>query len=185
MSQTATATISAAATCTQAEKNINLVHQNLCITEIDIANRRLVGYVELHFVPTKLKLTKIRLNAKQCSITKLLARGSGQYTNCTFTYNDPLLFVSDEKSLRKFDSNHDEAVISTEPEFGELIIQLSDEVQNDISDGSTFKILIEYILENPTAGLHFSTFSNQVFTYKNYNSSRLWFPCIDSYSTLR
>lgn len=153
------------------DKSYILAHQNVCITEIDFVDRTLTGFVELQFVPLKLNVTKLKLNAKQCQIVRLLARGSGTYYPCQFTYSDPLLEVvqvepppaegqlpaSSEKTLKKFNNKHADAVYSTEPDFGngEIIINLPDEVQKEVSEGSTFRIFIEYLIEKPTGGLHF------------------------------
>lgn len=265
----------------QSEKLYLLAHQNVCITSIDFLHKKINGFVELHFIPLKLKITKIKLNAKQCQIKRLLAKGSSDYFVCNFTYNDPLLEVVPneppdpdgkiqlpERSLRRFTTKHQDAVYSVENDYGngEIIITLPDEVQKDVSDGSTFKIFVEYVIEKPQGGLHFvipddtaqkastvdvnslitstpTSSSNQqqqpestpdtnattnelpqtngvesshsptqdseksdqvhqekqpstktdtqplslvnkyghLFSYKNHNSSRLWFPCIDSY----
>jgi len=267
--------MSASTIANQAEKTYLLAHQNICITNIDFINKELSGFVELHFVPLKLKLSRIRLNAKQCQITRLLVKGCSDYYSCSFTFNDPLLEVVPtepqpdgelsvpERTLRKFSAKHQDAVYSTETDFGngEIIIQIPDEVQKEISDGSTFKVFVEYCIEKPQGGLHFVTpdlngedpsridsdlnaKSNQedtpsspqensstetnnelprtngvectespqegcsdkiqtatkqpsplnddaqgnrrslyahLFTYKNHNSSRLWFPCVDSH----
>lgn len=265
--------------CNQAERTYLLAHQNVCITNVDFLKKKLSGFVELHFVPLKLKLSRIRLNAKQCQIIKLLVKGSRDYQSCTFTFNDPLLEVvptdplpsldgqlsAPERSLKKFNTKHQDAVFSTETDFGngEIIIQLPEEVQKEISDGSTFRVFIEYVIEQPQGGLHFvipdsndekpstvdlaanlvnsqgdqarpnaanptpsdtptitngisaeanstpraapaseteptkqndqrisqadsaqsttKLLSAHLFSYKNHNSSRLWFPCIDSY----
>jgi len=222
-----------------------LAHQNVCITSIDFQNRRLAGFTELLFVPLKLnKVSTVRLNAKQCQIVKILAKGLTQFYSCDFTFNDPFIeVVPDEglpqpvdKSLKKFASKHQEVVSCTETELGngELIIQLPDEVKKEVCDGSTFKIFVEYIIDKPRGGLQFVVrnpenpateganinlnnldAANQqsgegptpstplppddpqpggptdqkpaqsrythLFTYKNHNSSRLWFPCLDSY----
>lgn len=151
------------------EKTYLLAHQNVCITNLDFVNKRLSGFVELLFVPLKLKLSRIRLNAKQCRILKLLAKGCHDYQTCNFTFNDPLLEVvpfepltegelsAPERTLKKFNTKHQDAVYSTEADFGngEVIIQLPEETQKDISDGSTFKIFIEYTIDEPQSGLHF------------------------------
>lgn len=276
--------MNATTTGNQVERTYLLAHQNVCITSVDFQKKRLNGFVELHFVPLKLKLSRIRLNAKQCQIIKLLVKGSRDYQNCNFTFNDPLLEVvplepsaegelpAPERTLKKFNAKHQDAVFSTETDFGngEIIIQLPDDVQKEISDGSTFRVFIEYLIEQPQGGIHFvlpdvhsekpstvdlaanlvnnqgdqapgsqtsssvtnpistdtppvtngistetkttaqatqesesetevskqneqrshSTDSAQslaksscahLYSYKNHNSSRLWFPCIDSY----
>lgn len=178
-----------------------LTHQNVCITDIDFDAKRISGFVELHLIPLKSKLTRVKINAKQCKIKRLLAQGSGRdssYHNCHFTYNDPLLEISQsepqadgelpahERSLRKFQVKHQEAVHSTELETGngEVIAHLPSEVQKDLSEGDVFKILVEYSVEQAQGGLHFVEQQNlhvHLFTYKHHNSSRLWFPCFDSY----
>lgn len=264
--------------CNSGVKTYLLAHQNVCITNIDFVNKKLNGFVELHFIPLKLKLSCIRLNAKRCQIQKLLAKGNHDFYPCDFTYNDPLLDVvpveqsleagdltAPKRTLKKFSAKHQDAVHSTEADFGngEIIIQLPDEVQKDISDGSTFRIFVEYVIEEPQGGIHFvipdepaetpqidltASLSNpsqdetpttpsaaptneltqngqpqtnginslnespqkresdtetdkptssttlkadtshnkksiyaHVFSYKNHNSSRLWFPCVDSF----
>lgn len=208
---------STAVTNSVGEKTYLLAHQNVCLTSIDFTKQTVLGYTELLFVPLKLnKISKVRLNAKQCQIIKLLAKGSAGYHECKFTYNDPLLeivpadpvpppaqegdqppqpAIGSEKSSKKFSSRHHDAVASTELDLGsgELIIQLPQEVLKEISDGSTFKIFIEYSIEEPKGGLHFRPQNEEdvlkrkyahLFTYKNHNSSRLWFPCLDSYGHL-
>lgn len=156
--------------CNSSEKTYLLAHQNLCITNIDYVQQKITGFTELHFVPLKLnKISKIRLNAKQCQIVKLLAKGSSEYRNCSFTFNDPLQEVVppepqpdgqpavQERNLKKFSSKHQDAVATTELDSGggEIIVTLPDEVQKEVSDGSTFKIFVEYFIERPTGGLHF------------------------------
>lgn len=161
--------MSSATISNQIEKTYLLAHQNVCITNIDFVNKRINGFVELLFVPLKLKLSRIRLNAKQCQILKLLAKGCHEYQACNFTYNDPLLEIvpselqpdgelpAPEKTLKKYNTKHQDAVYSTEVDFGngEIIVQLPDDIQADISEGSTFKIFIEYATEEPQSGLHF------------------------------
>lgn len=156
------------------EKVYLLAHQNVCITNIDFTLRKLVGYTELLFVPLRLtKVTTVKLNAKQCQIIRLLAKGSTKYYNCDFTFNDPLLEVvtadasqnpieggppvQPERSLKKFSSRHQEAVVCSDTDIGngEVIINLPEEVKKEICDGSTFKIFIEYVIDKPQGGLQF------------------------------
>lgn len=160
------------------DKSYLLRHQNVCLNEIDFELKRISGFVEIHLTPLKNKLTRVRLNAKQCKIKRLLAAISDDpvaYKSCHFTYNDPLLEVSQiglnekpdgehqtqhEKNLKKFQTKHQDAVQSTEHDFGngEVIVHLPDEIQKQISSGETeklLKILIEYSIENPQGGLHF------------------------------
>jgi transcription initiation factor TFIID subunit 2 len=57
-----------------------------------------------------------------------------------------------------------------------------------IEASSILKVKVEFSLEQPVGGVHFSSLDHSthshVFTYGWINSSRLWFPCIDSYSEL-
>lgn len=190
-------------TTNPAEKTHLLAHQNVCIKDIDFVQKTITGFVELHFVrpPSNQKpkpLSRLRLNAKRCKILKLLAKGSQDYQPCDFTYNDPLLEVvpvvpldagdltGSEKTLKKFSGKHRDAVYSTEADFGngEINVSLPDALQEDISNpGSSFKIFIEYMIEEPEGGIHFADHLTEthVFSYKNHNSSRLWFPCVDSF----
>lgn len=163
-------TMNSATNGNASEKTYLLAHQNLCITSIDFAQQNLAGFTELHFVPLKLnKVSKICLNAKQCHIVKLLAKGSSEYRNCTFTFNDPLQEVVPletrpdgepvvpEKNIKKYSARHQEAVSTTELDVGggEIVVTLPEEVQKEVSDGSTFKIFVEYLIEKPTGGLQF------------------------------
>ena len=186
------------ATCNPGDKTYLLAHQNVSITTIDFKNKRLVGFTELLFVPLKLnQVSKVKLNTKQCQIIKILAKGSAEYHSCDFTYNDPLLEIlqtdvqpgfelqQPERSIKKFGSRHHEAVLNTELDFNasEINLTLPAQVQKEISDGSTFKIFVEYIIEQPQGGLHFVTpdedddnkpikvGGNNPFTGQNTNAS--------------
>lgn len=191
------------------DKSFLLDHQDVCITEIEFDLKKISGFVELHFSTQNNKFSRIKLNAKQCQIKRILGQIRDpspeppqlpKYHLCTFTYNDPLLEVSQlepqqdgelpvhERSLKKFQAKHQEAVQSTEFDFGngEIVVQLPDEIQRELTHDGLLKILIEYSIENPQGGLQFNIvkeLSNytHLFTYKHHNSSRLWFPTIDSF----
>lgn len=156
-----------------------LTHQTICISSIDFQAKKLTGFVELYFTALKAKVTKVRLNAKQCRISRLLAKGSQEqsiYQICTFNYNDPLLDITQsdipqpqqptqegdipappERSLKKFQAKHQEAVISNETELGhgELVVSLPNLVQQEMKLNETFYLLVEYSIEKPAGGLHF------------------------------
>lgn len=76
---------------------------------------------------------------------------------------------------------------------GELVIQIPAEGQHLIQEGRGLRISIEFSIENPKGGIHFvlppdsknesaNMSSAHMFTYCHENSTRLWFPCIDSFS---
>ena len=190
------------------EKAFLLAHQDVCIVDIDFKQQKISGFTEILFVPLQLtKVTTVELNAKQCMIVKLLAKGSTKYYDCKFKFNNPLLEVTPqptgegepvpEKTLKEFKSSHLEAAYCNE-----IIVELPAEVKKEICDGSTFKIFVEFVIDKPKGGLQFVTPDEVVedviqleedqnsaakpkfahlFTYKNHNDSRLWFPCLDSY----
>lgn len=78
---------------------------------------------------------------------------------------------------------------------GELIITVPPEAGHLIGDGRGLRVGIEFSLENPEGGIHFvcppqepqenapeHENSSHMFTYGHENSSRLWFPCVDSFA---
>lgn len=78
---------------------------------------------------------------------------------------------------------------------GELIIVIPAEANHLIGEGRGLRVGIEFSLENPTGGIHFSIPNDgsnnpnshtelgaHMFTHGFENSTRLWFPCVDSYA---
>ncbi|XP_046383438.1 transcription initiation factor TFIID subunit 2 [Ischnura elegans] len=74
---------------------------------------------------------------------------------------------------------------------GELVIDIPPEALHLVSEGRPLRIAVEFSLEQPKGGLHFVVPSGEgslvqrgahMFTWGHANSSRLWFPCIDSFS---
>jgi transcription initiation factor TFIID subunit 2 len=78
---------------------------------------------------------------------------------------------------------------------GELIIVIPSEANHLIGEGRGLRVGIEFSLENPDGGLHFVIpddgtnnpnalydLGAHMFSYGHENSSRLWFPCVDSYA---
>lgn len=149
----------------QPDKNASLAHQNICITEVNFQQKRLAGFVELHILPIKDKFDKIRLNAKQCKITKLLMRDAhSSYMCCNFSYNDPLLEIvsteenlTSERTVSGFNAQHKNVVFTTDPDYanGEVIVQIPPELNRAITAIETLRILIEFVLEDPDGGIHF------------------------------
>lgn len=78
---------------------------------------------------------------------------------------------------------------------GELIIVIPSEANHLIGEGRGLRVGIEFSLEDPVGGIHFVIPEDNTnnpnamydlgahfFTYGHENSSRLWFPCVDSYA---
>ncbi|CAD6216069.1 GSCOCG00011268001-RA-CDS [Cotesia congregata] len=74
---------------------------------------------------------------------------------------------------------------------GELVIQVPPEAAHLIAEGRNLRIGIEFSLEQPEGGVHFvlpdceGTLAERgahMYTYSYENSSRLWFPCVDSFA---
>lgn len=97
------------------------------------------------------------------------------------------------RCLEKYSRDHLEAAESVDPDrcTGELVIFTTPEANELIEEGKEVRIGIEFSLENPTGGLHFVTVehdgsvavnASHMYTYCHENSTRLWFPCIDSYA---
>ena len=107
----------------------------------------------------------------------------------------PLPSSPPSRDLESFAEAHEAAVNSTDPEYGrgELVVDIPVEAQDLIQDGQMLRIGVEFSLETPTAGVQFvlpegeGTLTERgahMFTYGFENSSRLWFPCIDSFCDL-
>lgn len=75
---------------------------------------------------------------------------------------------------------------------GELILIIPSSARFSVREGVNLRIKIEYSLQNPQGGVHFVVPSNgegdnlltgaHMFTNPYENSSRLWFPCVDSFA---
>lgn len=166
----------------------------MSITGINFEKRILVGFVELTIVPCSNTLYTIRLNAKQCKIFRVVLN---DYQEAQFQYYDPLLDIckSDPKTraLDQFSKLHLEATerVDSDHNGGELIITVPAEAYHMISEGRGLRIGIEFMLEKPTGGVHFAIppgegtlneLGAHMFTYCDENTSRLWFPCVDSFA---
>ncbi|XP_015908116.2 transcription initiation factor TFIID subunit 2 [Parasteatoda tepidariorum] len=171
-----------------------LSHQVLCITQINFQRQALIGSVELTIIPLKSDLRKIRLNAKQIRIYKVALN---EFHEVEFTYNDPCLDICQgdirQKSIDHFNSSHLAAVnaVDSDKGNGELCIRVTPDLMHLVQEGKPLRISIDFALEKPQGGIHFvvpdceGTMVERcahMFTYGCDNSSRLWFPCIDSFS---
>ena len=74
---------------------------------------------------------------------------------------------------------------------GEITIDMNQEVMKTVEKDQEklLKIFISFSIENPQGGLHFNVGSadepsdfDHVYTLSHENSSRLWFPCLDTYT---
>lgn len=154
--------------------------------------------VELHVIAQDSNLRTIKINCKQMRIFKV---DMNDVYPCTFTYNDPSLEICQEeckqRNIDAFSSAHLTCISSTDPEKnnGEIIIQVPDDLLNYVQEGKILRISVEFAAETPLGGVHFgggvprkiddpnySVTVPHLFTYGHENSSRLWFPSVDSYS---
>nr|CAH0103828.1 unnamed protein product [Daphnia galeata] len=174
------------------QRPYKLAHQILSLTGINLQTKSVIGFVELTLLPQK-EFRQVFLNVKQCRIYKITLNDN---VELQFQYFDPTQDIcpdSSTKSLDAFTPAHQEAVSSTDPDsnLGELIIRIPSEAQHLMTEGRSLRIGIEFSLEQPAGGLHFVVPAGEgtlaercahMFSYGWENSSRLWFPCIDSFS---
>eukprot|EP00057_Strongylocentrotus_purpuratus_P009012 XP_011663486.1 PREDICTED: transcription initiation factor TFIID subunit 2 [Strongylocentrotus purpuratus] len=171
-------------------------HQILCITAINFNRRSIVGFTELHLLPLRAGVNRIKLNCKQCMVYRVVINDQWDVTK-TISYNDPTLSICQQEMKQRnlvfFSNRHKEAVasVSSDRGYGELIVKIPKSAMNLVNDYKTLRLSIEFSLENPSGGIHFvvpdaeDTMAERaahMFTYSLENSSRLWFPCVDSYS---
>ncbi|KAL7294026.1 hypothetical protein TKK_0012596 [Trichogramma kaykai] len=176
------------------ERIVEKSHQILSLTGISFQRKSIIGMVELTIIPTKNTLKLIHLNAKQCRVYKVSLNDKFEVP---FQYFDPFLDVAqgDEKqrSLEFFSNLHLAAALKVDPDnnAGELIIPIPPEFAYLVEEGVPLRIGIEFSLEQPQGGIHFvvptcpGTLAEKgahMYTCSYENSSRLWFPCIDSYA---
>ncbi|CAM6031463.1 unnamed protein product, partial [Sphagnum compactum] len=179
----------------ESNRHFKVCHQNLCITNINFQKKSFIGFVELHIISQRDDLKKIKLNSKQCRIYRVMIN---EQNDCTFTYSDPTLEISQSDSKRNLDnfSNcHLSVVHSVDPDRGngELIIQIpqTPDIISSIKERKIMRVHVEFTVEKPLGGVQFVVPETEgslvekgahLFTYRYENSSRLWFPCVDSYS---
>uniref|UniRef100_A0AAG5D466 Transcription initiation factor TFIID subunit 2 n=1 Tax=Anopheles atroparvus TaxID=41427 RepID=A0AAG5D466_ANOAO len=171
-----------------------LAHQILSLTGINFERKSIIGFVELTIVPTSDWLPVIRLNCRQCRIYRVILNDSYE---ADIHYFDPFQDICQEekknKTLEFFSKCHLDVARKTDPDLnkGELAVVVPPEAKHLIGDGRGLRIGIEFSLEDPPGGVHFvipegeGTMEERaahMFTYGHENSSRMWFPCIDSYA---
>ncbi|KAK9889670.1 hypothetical protein WA026_007049 [Henosepilachna vigintioctopunctata] len=171
-----------------------LAHQIVSLTGISFERKSIIGFVELTVVPVRDNLKHIKLNAKQCRIYRVVLNDEYE---AHFQYFDPFLDVcqsdSETRSLDKFTQHHLNAALKIDPDnnAGELVITIPSEATHLIAEGTALRVGIEFSLEQPQGGIHFvvpqkeGTYAERgvhLFTYGHQNSTRLWFPCVDSFA---
>ncbi|EDW93975.2 transcription initiation factor TFIID subunit 2 [Drosophila yakuba] len=173
-----------------------LAHQVVSLTGISFERKSIIGVVELTIVPNNENLRLIRLNAKQLRIYSIVLNDVCQ---AKFSYFDPFqnICYKEPKSrvLEVYSKYHLSAAQFTDPDVnnGELLIEVPPEGFSMIQEGQGLRIRIEFSLENPKYGIHFvippastdeetQINSSHMFTNCYENSTRLWFPCVDSFA---
>ncbi|CAH2011710.1 unnamed protein product [Acanthoscelides obtectus] len=169
-------------------------HQIVSLTGISFERKSIIGFVELTVVPLKDNLRVIKLNAKQCRIYRIILN---DHYEAHFQYFDPFLDIcqtdTDTRSLDVFSNHHLNAALKVDPDncAGELVVTIPPEAGHLVAEGTALRVGIEFSLEQPQGGIHFvvppkeGTYAERgvhMFTYGHQNSSRLWFPCVDSYA---
>ncbi|XP_064486844.1 transcription initiation factor TFIID subunit 2-like isoform X2 [Ornithodoros turicata] len=176
------------------QRPYKLSHQVLCITSINFQRQSLIGFVELTLIPTRTDVRWIRINCKQCRVYRVRINDQ---IEAPYQYNDPTLEICQgevkQRNLDHFSASHSAAVASVNPGLGcgELSIKIPVEASHLVQEGKLLRVSVEFSLERPQGGIHFvvpdcegslAERGAHIFTYGYENSSRLWFPCIDSYA---
>jgi len=178
-------------------REFKLMHQVLCITSIDLSKKTLYGFVELHILPLNPNLSKVKINSRQCQVYRVSVKGTGfsKWLEASFQLSDGAKNVCHEGKKRNLDyfcTSWQNIVSSMEPSEGggELTIKLPKEAAPLAAAGRFIRISLEFVMANPKGGIHFAVPDGEgslaergahVYSYNYGNSSRLWFPCIDSY----
>ncbi|XP_019854461.1 PREDICTED: transcription initiation factor TFIID subunit 2-like [Amphimedon queenslandica] len=172
-----------------------LLHQVLNLSEFNFKKQVIRGSTELTVLPTTAtnKLYKLPLNCKQCRILKVTINESRKGN---FTYVDPTLSIcppdTKKRNLEYYSTCLTDAIKSCDYREGngELVIKIPRDVYSieSIFEPTPIKVMIDFMLEQPVSGVYFASTDHpaytHVYSYGWLNSSRLWFPCIDSYAEL-
>nr|KAF7415465.1 hypothetical protein H0235_012057 [Vespula pensylvanica] len=169
-------------------------HQIVSLTGISFPRKSIIGFVELTIVPLRDTLRLVKLNAKQCRIYRVCLNDTYE---APFQYFDPFLDICQgdgkQRSLEFFSNLHLAAAQKVDPDnnVGELVVQIPPDAAHLVGESRPLRISIEFSLEQPQGGVHFvvpnceGTLAERgahMYTYSYENSSRLWFPCVDSFA---
>uniref|UniRef100_A0A0A9Y392 Transcription initiation factor TFIID subunit 2 n=3 Tax=Lygus hesperus TaxID=30085 RepID=A0A0A9Y392_LYGHE len=180
----------------ECQRPFKVAHQIVSLTGINFQRKSIIGCVEITILPLKDSLRTIKLNAKQCRIYRVSLNDT---IEAPFQYFDPFLDITHDneldarRSLDFFSSAHLAAALQTDPDnaSGELVITIPPEAAGIVQEGRNLRVGVELSLEQPQGGVHFVIPEGEgslaergahMFTYCYENSSRLWFPCVDSFS---
>ncbi|OWA54791.1 Transcription initiation factor TFIID subunit 2 [Hypsibius exemplaris] len=178
-----------------------LLHQLLAITDIDFLNKRIVGYTELQLRLLQPDVREIHLNCKQCKVFRVTINDE---TEAEYSLVDPMLDICQTETKKRnldFLSNcHAVAVkaVNADRAGGELKITLPDYFPSsraNTADCNVITIGIEFVLDAPAAGLYFvvppfdcektpAQRGAYLISGGPESSSRLWFPCVESYAEI-
>lgn len=156
----------------------------------------MIGYVDLVIHPLRTDLRRLQINSKQCRIYRVCIN---EVWEAAFWYNDPTMEIcqgqgdTKQRNLERFEMAHNSAMNAVDPDSGngEVTIRLPPDCFQIIGELQPFHISVEFSLEHPKGGLHFVVPNMEgslvergahMFSYRHENSSRLWFPCVDSFS---
>ncbi|KAF7388812.1 hypothetical protein HZH66_009949 [Vespula vulgaris] len=176
------------------ERTADNTHQIVSLTGISFPRKSIIGFVELTVVPLRDTLRLVKLNAKQCRIYRVCLNDTYE---APFQYFDPFLDICQgdgkQRSLEFFSNLHLAAAQKVDPDnnVGELVVQIPPDAAHLVGESRPLRISIEFSLEQPQGGVHFvvpnceGTLAERgahMYTYSYENSSRLWFPCVDSFA---
>ena len=183
-----------------ANKEYKLLHQILCVTSVDFQRRTIYGFVELHILPLVTLLSRIRINCKQCRIYRVCVKGQGlsswlEAAFLTAEGGNTICQDPRKRNLDYFRQNLQNNVFQcdTENNGGEITVRLPSETMPLVKEKKMLRLSIEFCLDKPSSIIHFVVPNGEgsaverashMYSYRWGNSSRLWFPCIDSYSEL-
>ena len=180
---------------TEENRNIAVIHQILCLTQIDFTNELIYGYTELTLASlTDEEIHIINLNCKQCKIYCCVFNGT---TDAEFDYSDPsLLKPGKDENKRDLQSllYQDELgriSVSADAGNGEIEITIPETIREKLKQKFNIKLAREFCVEKPKGGIRFILnrgFENNDptnnYLYTIENSSNFWFPCVQSYNEL-
>ncbi|XP_064625594.1 transcription initiation factor TFIID subunit 2-like [Lineus longissimus] len=175
-------------------KIYRLAHQTLAVTGINFETKSIIGYCELTIHPLRPDVKRIKINCKQSRVYRISVN---DYPCEVFLYNDPTLEIcqgdSKQRNLDFFETAHASAISAVDPDKGngEITVRMPNELGQWIAELKPLRMTIEFSLEEPQGGIQFvvpdvegtlAERSAHLFTYGYENSSRLWFPCLDTFS---
>jgi len=186
------------------KRGFKLTHQKL-VLDIDVDNKSIQGYTEILIQPQtrKLKVDKIRINSRQCFVTKVTVN----QVETQFQLKNYMETIVSNPDIRDMDTYtaYSKAALHYSDE-GELLIDIPSSVQfyegvsiaesnnnlqhRNIVQFSPLIIRIYYRLINPVASLQFILPDEEnypfrkshMYTYSQPDGARMWFPCVDQIS---